>query len=176
MTLNQLIYFQKVATLENYHQAAEILYVSQPSLSRSMAALETELGITLFKKDGRGVVLTKAGHLFLEHANKIIADCDVAVDKMHELSESEEISLDELCQYPIIGYDRNSRMGSHLRSLYKKYAVEPNIVVECPDEYSIAALVRENFGVALIAIELYTGKSTPVDYMKEKRASVRSIL
>lgn len=64
MTLNQLIYFHKVATLENYHQAAEILYVSQPSLSRSMAALETELGITLFKKDGRGVVLTKAGHLF----------------------------------------------------------------------------------------------------------------
>lgn len=50
MTLNQLIYFQKVATLENYHQAAEILYVSQPSLSRSMAALETELGITLFKR------------------------------------------------------------------------------------------------------------------------------
>lgn len=50
MTLNQLIYFQKVATLENYHQAAEILYVSQPSLSRSMAALEIELGITLFKK------------------------------------------------------------------------------------------------------------------------------
>ena len=88
MTLNQLIYFQKVATLENYHQAAEILYVSQPSLSRSMAALETELGITLFKKDGRGVVLTKAGHLFLEHANKIIADCDVAVDKMQELSSN----------------------------------------------------------------------------------------
>ena len=88
MTLNQLIYFQKVATLENYHQAAEVLYVSQPSLSRSMAALETELGITLFKKDGRGVVLTKAGHLFLEHANKIIADCDVAVDKMQELSSN----------------------------------------------------------------------------------------
>lgn len=94
----------------------------------------------------------------------------------HELSESEEISLDELCQYPIIGYDRNSWMGSHLRSLYKKYAVEPNIVVECPDEYSIVALVRENFGVALIAIELYTGKSTPVDYMKGKCASGRFIL
>ena len=41
-------------------------------------------------------------------------------------------------------------LGSHLRSLYKKYAVEPNIVVECPDEYSIVALVRENFGVALM--------------------------
>ena len=34
------------------------------------------------------MVLTKAGHLFLEHANKIIADCDVAVDKMQELSSN----------------------------------------------------------------------------------------
>ena len=40
MTLNQILYFQKVARLENYHQAAEELYISQPSLSRSMAVLE----------------------------------------------------------------------------------------------------------------------------------------
>ena len=46
MTLNQILYFRKVARLENYHQAAEELYISQPSLSRSMAALESELGIT----------------------------------------------------------------------------------------------------------------------------------
>ena len=60
MTLNQILYFRKVARLENYHQAAEELYISQPSLSRSMAALESELGITLFEKKGRGVVLTNA--------------------------------------------------------------------------------------------------------------------
>ena len=64
MTLNQILYFRKVARLENYHQAAEELYISQPSLSRSMAALESELGITLFEKKGRGVVLTNAGRLF----------------------------------------------------------------------------------------------------------------
>ena len=49
MTLNQIIYFQKVARLENYHLAAEELYVSQPSLSRSMASLEQELGVPLFE-------------------------------------------------------------------------------------------------------------------------------
>ena len=52
MTLNQILYFQKVARLENYHQAAEELYISQPSLSRSMAALESELGVALFEKKG----------------------------------------------------------------------------------------------------------------------------
>lgn len=50
MTLNQILYFQRVARLENYHQAAEELYISQPSLSRSMAALESELGVALFEK------------------------------------------------------------------------------------------------------------------------------
>ena len=72
MTLNQILYFQKVARLENYHQAAEELYISQPSLSRSMAVLESELGVALFEKKGRGVTLTKAGQLFLEHADRII--------------------------------------------------------------------------------------------------------
>ena len=86
MTLNQILYFQKVARLENYHQAAEELYISQPSLSRSMAVLESELGVALFEKKGRGVTLTKAGQLFLEHADRIAADCDVAVGKMQELS------------------------------------------------------------------------------------------
>ena len=81
MTLNQILYFQKVARLENYHQAAEELYISQPSLSRSMAALESELGVALFEKKGRGVTLTKAGKLFLEHADRIAGDCDIAVGR-----------------------------------------------------------------------------------------------
>lgn len=47
MTLNQLEYFQKVATLQHFRQAAEILKISQPSLSRSMSLLEEELGLML---------------------------------------------------------------------------------------------------------------------------------
>lgn len=63
MTLNQILYFQKVARLENYHQAAEELYISQPSLSRSMAALESELGVALFeKRQGRNTY--KSGQAF----------------------------------------------------------------------------------------------------------------
>ena len=40
MTLNQLLYFQKTALLENYHQAAEELHISQPTLSRAISQLE----------------------------------------------------------------------------------------------------------------------------------------
>ena len=64
MTLNQILYFQKVARLENYHQAAEELYISQPSLSRSMASLEDELGVTLFEKKAEEWNLQKPGSFF----------------------------------------------------------------------------------------------------------------
>ncbi len=50
MNLNQLYYFQKVAQLQHYHQAAKELNISQPSLSRSIANLEEELGVSLFRK------------------------------------------------------------------------------------------------------------------------------
>ena len=103
MTLNQILYFQKVARLENYHQAAEELYISQPSLSRSMAALESELGVALFEKKGRGVTLTKAGYLFLEHADRIAGDCDVAVGKMQELS-SDGGKIDIGYIFPLAGH------------------------------------------------------------------------
>ena len=103
MTLNQILYFQRVARLENYHQAAEELYISQPSLSRSMAALESELGVALFEKKGRGVTLTKAGKLFLEHADRIAGDCDVAVGKMQELS-SDGGKIDIGYIFPLAGH------------------------------------------------------------------------
>ena len=103
MTLNQILYFQKVARLENYHQAAEELYISQPSLSRSMAALESELGVALFEKKGRGVTLTKAGKLFLEHADRIAGDCDIAVGKMQELS-SDGGKIDIGYIFPLAGH------------------------------------------------------------------------
>ena len=64
MTLNQILYFQKVARLENYHQAAEELYISQPSLSRSMAALESELGVALIEKKRQGRNTYKSGQAF----------------------------------------------------------------------------------------------------------------
>ena len=103
MTLNQILYFQKVARLENYHYAAEELYVSQPSLSRSMASLESELGVALFEKKGRGVNLTKAGKLFLEYAERILEDCKIATDKMQELA-SDGGRIDIGYVFPLAGH------------------------------------------------------------------------
>ncbi len=54
----------------------------------------------------------------------------------------------------MIGYDRESWLGNYTKQLYRRLAFAPNIVVECPDEHSIVALVSEDFGIALVpAIE-----------------------
>ena len=50
MTLNQILYFQTVARHQHFRLAAAELSISQPSLSRSIAALEEELGIILFER------------------------------------------------------------------------------------------------------------------------------
>lgn len=86
MTLNQLSYFYQAAVLEHFNQAAEKMNITEPSLSRSIAALEDELGIILFEKRGRNVILTKAGEIFLEHVSTILDDVKRAENKMHQIA------------------------------------------------------------------------------------------
>ena len=83
MTLNQLGYFYQAAVLQHFNQAAEKMNISEPSLSRSISALEDELGVTLFEKRGRNVILTKAGEIFLEHATQILDDVKRAENKAY---------------------------------------------------------------------------------------------
>lgn len=87
MTLNQLTYFRKIARLEHFSRAAEELNISQPSLSRSMDTLERELGLPLFEKQGRNVVLTKYGRIFLTHAERILEEVAAAERKMQYLTK-----------------------------------------------------------------------------------------
>lgn len=242
MTLNQLRYFQAVARLQNFRAAAEELYISQPSLSRSIDSLEDELGVVLFERAGRGIALTGSGRLFLEYTNRILDECDIAIYKMKELSstggridigyvfplanyyiphkvrsfldipgnehvtfgftqnrtssiikdiksgkldvgfcaysdneeevefvpilkqemviitsnehplaDKDELSIKELGRYPVIGYDRVSGLGGYTNRLYRNMGIKPDILCECSDENSIQALVREQFGIALVA-------------------------
>lgn len=88
MTLNQILYFHRAATLEHFNLAADSLHISEPSLSRSISSLEEELGVSLFEKTGRNIVLTKAGKLFLEQATIILDDISNAKAKMSEYTTS----------------------------------------------------------------------------------------
>ena len=92
MTLNQLGYFYQAAVLQHFNQAAEKINISEPSLSRSITALENELGVTLFEKRGRNVTLTKAGEIFLEHVTQILDDVTPPI-KCSRLQPTADISI-----------------------------------------------------------------------------------
>ena len=63
MELRLLRYFLTVAKEQSFTKAAEQLYITQPTLSRQMAAFEEELGVTLFIRSGKKVSLTDEGIL-----------------------------------------------------------------------------------------------------------------
>lgn len=66
MKLRQLRYFCVVAECENITNAAKILFISQPSVSKEISKLEAELGVRLFNKSGRNIVLNEEGRLFYD--------------------------------------------------------------------------------------------------------------
>ena len=72
MNLQQLYYFRKLAEVQHYTEAAKALYITQPSLSDSIASLEHELSVSLFQKKGRGVQLTKYGQEFYQYVNQAL--------------------------------------------------------------------------------------------------------
>ena len=70
MNLSQLQYFKVLAQEEHYTRAAQMLSITQPSLSHAISQLEQELGTRLFEKKGRNVVLTRYGKMFLPYVEE----------------------------------------------------------------------------------------------------------
>ena len=73
-TLRQLDYIVTVSRLGRFGLAAEVLNVSQPSLSAQIATVEQELGLRIFERDRGGVQVTAKGEEFISRAQKILAD------------------------------------------------------------------------------------------------------
>ncbi|MBF2935463.1 LysR family transcriptional regulator [Pseudomonas aeruginosa] len=71
--LRQFRHFVALAEHGHYARAAEAVNLSQPALSRSIQALEGQLGCTLVERGSRGVALTAHGRLVLEHARRLLA-------------------------------------------------------------------------------------------------------
>src|SRR6478752_7668939 len=68
MELRPLKAFLAVSDAGSFSRASIALSIAQPILSRQIKVLEEELGVDLFYRNGRGVVLTEAGRLLLAHA------------------------------------------------------------------------------------------------------------
>ena len=88
MDLRILRYFLTVAKEQSFTKAAEQLHITQPTLSRQLAAFEEELGISLFNRNGRTITLTDEGILLKRRALEML---DLEKRTLEELKGTEEV-------------------------------------------------------------------------------------
>ena len=90
MELRHLRYFVAVAEEGSLLNAAQRrLNTSQPSLSRQIRDLEAEVGVTLLERQARGVTLTPAGRVFLDHARLALLQVEAAIDSARQAEQPE---------------------------------------------------------------------------------------
>ncbi|MEI3606084.1 LysR family transcriptional regulator [Pseudogracilibacillus sp. SE30717A] len=103
MELRQLITFRTVASTLNFSRAAEVLNYVPSNVTMQIKALEEELGVRLFDRLGKQLVITTAGKRFLTHIQSALDKLDEARDVVHDnenLSGTLTISANEvLCAY-----------------------------------------------------------------------------
>lgn len=243
MNLQHLRYFITLANLEHYTKAAQQLHITQPTLSHAINMIETELGLPLFEKQGRNMVLTANGREFAKDIQKAlniidrsvsklqsldqdqldiniallrilshrivpnltrqfltkhphspanfifyndsgmtadllkglidgkydlafcskidtdpqitfvpiaIQDMVIVVPKGHELSQLGKVTLEDTLPYSQIWFSKKSGVRPVVEELYKEYKNQVNITFEVEEDETIAGLVSQNFGIAIL--------------------------
>ena len=84
MELRHLRYFVAVAEELNFRRAAEWLRVAQPAVSAQIKSLEGKLGVRLFERTTRSVLLTQAGRVFLDEARSVLGAAAQAEQSAHK--------------------------------------------------------------------------------------------
>lgn len=114
MDITQLQYFRTVAETGSFTRAAEQLHMTQSALSKSIARLESEVGLRLFEREGNRIALNRFGQRFLRDSEPVLShmsDCVRAVREMAGLEQgdvriaiSKEVFLDHLIKQFLIDY------------------------------------------------------------------------
>src|ERR1700730_16491430 len=100
MELRHLRYFVAVAEALSFTKAAENLHLAQPSLTRQIKDLESEIEVRLIDRSGRRIALTQEGESFLLDARRLLSECAQSVQTVQRLSRDQSGQLN-------IGYVAN---------------------------------------------------------------------
>ena len=93
MTLQQIMYFQRVARSGSFTKAARACFVSQTAISRQISALEEELHVTLLERDTAHVKLTLAGEYFFQQVNELTARLEEVVTRTQTIAQEQQTRL-----------------------------------------------------------------------------------
>ena len=123
MELNQLRYLLKLSEIQNFSKAAEALYITQPTLSQQIYRLEQELGVKLFERSTRKVVLTEAGNNCVIYARKALEQIDemTAVAQRYSRSQNSRLLVGILTVLPQVNI---TDVIAEFREIYKDIEVE----------------------------------------------------
>ena len=147
MEWQRLEYFQVLAKIQHMTKAAEILSISQPALSRSIASLEQEIGVPLFDRLGRSIILNKYGQLFLFRINNIMKEMEQGLEEIQYIINPEhgEVSLGFL---HTLG---TSTVPNIIRAFHEEY---PNITFKFQQNHThtqLKELKHGNLDLCLLA-------------------------
>ena len=146
MELRVLRYFLVLVNEENITKAADILHITQPTLSRQLMELEEELGAQLFIRGKSRITLTEEGRLLRRRAEEIV---DMADKTAKEFSEQNQLLEGEIC----IGAAETYSMHA-LAKVMKQFSLEyPNIKYNLYSGY--ADDIKERIDKGLIDIGLF---------------------
>ena len=158
MELRHLRYFLAIAEHSHFGAAAEELMVSQPTLSQQMKDLESELGIALFERVGRGVKLSQAGHLYREVARHALGVLEEGESMLHEFEQMLRGSLSIGVVQTVNAYLIPSVVAKFVREYPK---------VKLLIEELSAAEIEDRLGNAVLDLGISFSPSSGIDLVIE---------
>lgn len=152
-TLRQLQYAVAVAESLSFRKAAERCHVSQPSLSAQLAQLEQALGVRLFERDRRRVLVTAAGRELVKRARLILRETDDLEELAHHSRDPFSGTL-RIGVIPTISSYLLPRLTAALRKTYPRLTV---LWVEDKTQILVQSLEGGMLDAALLALEANIG-------------------
>ena len=172
MNLNHLYYFRALAKEEHYTRTADMLSITQPSLSHAISCLESELGVKLFEKQGRNAKLTKYGALFLRYVEQSLDMLDEGKRVVTETSGTSGGFIDMGYIFTLGSHFIPNLIKGYLEEKGKnhvhfsfgqgttkkiveelkdgKYDLAFSSYIEGEEDSSVAGLVAAGFGIAIV--------------------------
>ena len=145
-SLRQIRYFAAVANAGQVSRAAKGLNVSQSALTTAIKQLEESIGTPLFVRHGGGVALTYEGSIFLDHARRIMAAVDEAVQAPRRKRDDVQGLLRLALTYTVAGY----YIPAHLERFQRSFPSVGLQLTEAPRDAIEDGLVSGVFDLAVM--------------------------
>ena len=145
MNLQYLKYAVEIASCGSLNKAAEKLYIGQPNLSRTIKELEASLGVTIFERSPKGMVVTPDGEVFLQYAKTILNEVE-SLEGMFKNRTAQKKKFS-------ISVPRASYISEAFAEFSKKLVLEDEVEVTYKETNSIKimeSVIEENCKLGIV--------------------------